>query len=185
MRPHTKRRLMYAAALVVACAGLYLATMKATPASNVVAAVLGYLASRLWDSWTDSRQRLHDRRRELYSQLLRPWVTYQYAMTRKDYALKKEALGYLTSPGWFQAKADLAFYASDTVLRAFLTWHRPLPDTPEAGVKGLVYYARLIRAIREDLGFGVTALSDADLLEPLTNFSDEDRRAFDRTAAST
>ncbi|HVQ36527.1 MAG TPA: hypothetical protein VMS31_03290 [Pyrinomonadaceae bacterium] len=151
----------------------------------LVAGGVGFLATKLYESWKESRQRLHDKKRDVYAKLLAPFLALHLQILKGDgdrpaHKVVREKM----TTQMVDATFDAVLYASDDVLKL---WGRirtaGLQNTDPTIV--LVWYMRLLKAMRKDVGNSYTALSEADIMLLFVNFTDDDLIGFVELAAKT
>lgn len=142
---------------------------------------IGFLVTKLYDSWKESRTRLYDKKREIYSRLLAPWIRVFAAQIEKNLGAKEISTEDIIKefakdlPG---ATFDAMLYASDEVLQKYGRMRASSLGGGSAGPMVLVLFAQLIKAIRRDLGNTYSSVSEEDLLGLVVNWTDADRASF-------
>jgi hypothetical protein len=174
-------------AIVAGCAAAVLWLLYRLPATTgpLVAAAIGFLASKFYESLKESKQRLHDKKREVYSKLLAPILALHLQMLKpdKDRPAHEVVLEKMTSQ-MVEATFDAVLYASDEVLKLWARIRTGAMQNLEGGVI-LVLYMRLLKAMRKDVGNTYTSLTEADILMLFVNFSEDDFRTFFEAVAKT
>lgn len=172
--------------LATAIAGILwlLYKLPATVAA-LIAGGIGFLVTKLYESWKESRQRLHDKKRDVYAKLLAPFLVLHLQILKGegDRPAHKVVREKMTTQ-MVDATFDAVLYASDDVLKL---WGRirtaGLQNTDPNIV--LIWYMRLLRAMRKDVGNTYTALTEADIMLLFVNFTDDDLAGFVELAAKT
>lgn len=96
-----------------------------TPAGGLplLTATLGFVVSRIYESFTENRARLYERRREAYATMLRPWRGVIASMIA---ARRGEQPEITMTPELATQATDAGFegilYASDEVLRRYVAF---------------------------------------------------------------
>ncbi|TAK64715.1 MAG: hypothetical protein EPO24_03100 [Bacteroidetes bacterium] len=140
-----------------------------------IAAAIGFLASRFYESWKESRSRLYDKKREVYSNLLRPWrdillIAIKNRDSEKEIPITPEMIRQST-----EAAFDAILYASDDVVKQYGNFRTMnVGATPEAS-KILLTVASLLKAMRRDLGYRFTSVDEVDILTMFVNMDSSER----------
>ncbi|MEA2166486.1 MAG: hypothetical protein QOK37_4613 [Thermoanaerobaculia bacterium] len=151
------------------------------PISALLAGAIGFLISKVVESWKESRERLHDKKREVYAKLLAPMLALQLQMLKGGDRPAHEVVLTEMSAQMVTATFDAVLYASDEVLKL---WGR-IRTAGLTGEQILVLYMRLLKAIRKDVGNTYTSINEADILRLFVNFSDEDLAKYLLLSAQT
>ncbi|MGZ5445942.1 MAG: hypothetical protein ACXW5U_27055 [Thermoanaerobaculia bacterium] len=174
-------------AVLAAFVGFALWLLYQLPATvaALVAGGIGFLASKLYESWKESRQRLHDKKRDVYAKLLAPMLQLHLQILKgdDDKPAHKVILEKMTTQ-MVEATFDAVLYASDDVLKLWGRIRTGGLQNLEPGVV-LVLYMRLLKSMRKDVGNTYTTLTEADILMLFVNFSDEDFAGFLDLASKT
>ncbi len=166
-----------AVALVVAAgAAIWLLVRGPAPASAAVAAGVGFLISKLFESAKESRARLYETKREVYWDLLGPWLRL---LSERERPLTAEDIAKEMGPAIVEASFRGILYASDDVLREHIRMRRAGLSGDDAGPELLLRHARMLKAMRKDLGHTFTSLSEVELLEMFVNMKPENRNTLE------
>jgi hypothetical protein len=151
----------------------------------LVAGGVGFLASKFYESLKESKQRLHDKKREVYAKLLAPILALHLEMLKpnKEQPAHEVVLAQMTTQ-MVEATFDSVLYASDEVLKLWARIRTSSLQNLEPGVI-LVLYMRLLKAMRKDVGNTYTSLTEADILMLFVNFTDDDFQSFFESVART
>ncbi|HEV7766646.1 MAG TPA: hypothetical protein VGQ76_16720 [Thermoanaerobaculia bacterium] len=168
--------------LLLVAAGLFglvrwIVSLPPTFAALVIGA-FGFVAARLYESWRDSRQRLHDKKREVYAKLLAPMMALHLQIVEGEESPGARLREKMTVQ-MIEATFDAVLYASDDVLKLWAQLREPTND----GGMTLFLYMRLITLMRKDVGGACTNITEADLVRLFITHSDADFEAFAESAA--
>ncbi len=135
-------------------------------AAAVVGFVVWYFQSRL-EALRRERERLHDDRRKVYTDILEPFVLIFAGI--KDPAENAKALKLMLSPKYKKAAFEFGFVGSDEVVKAFNALmqyvYQSSDDKHEADPRVLMQlYGELMLCIRRNVGDKGTKLTPADML---------------------
>jgi hypothetical protein len=151
------------------------------PISALLAGAIGFLISKIFESLKESKERLHQKKREVYAKLLAPMLALHLQILKgEEQPAHDVVLGQMTSQ-MVEATFDAVLYASDDVLKL---WGR-IRTAGLTGEQVLVLYMRLLRAIRKDVGNTFTSVTEANILRLFVNFSDEDLQKYLSSSAQT
>ena len=148
-----------------------------TTAVPIIAAIVGlagwYLRSRL-EAVRRERERLQSERRELYIQILEPYIK-AFSQPNIKGGSKQRSDTDLTrlvkSFDYRKASFELIFIGSDdviTALNCFLQHFYTLENNPSSdsdSIEGLHLFGQLLLCIRQDLGNRKTKLGETEVLE--------------------
>lgn|GEM_PF-2414586 len=151
----------------------------------LVAGAVGFLASKFYESLKDSKQRLHDKKREVYAKLLAPILALHLEMLKpsKERPAHEVVLEQMTTQ-MVEATFDAVLYASDEVLKLWARIRTGSLQNLDSGVI-LVLYMRLLKAMRKDVGNTFTSLTEPDILMLFVNFTESDFQSFFESVART
>ena len=155
----------------------WIASLPPTVAALVIGA-FGFVAARLYESWRDSRQRLHDKKREVYAKLLAPMMALHLQIIEGEESPGARLREKMTVQ-MIEATFGAVLYASDDVLKLWAQLREPTND----GGMTLFLYMRLIKLMRKDVGGAFTSITEADLVRLFVTYSDADFKAFAESAA--
>jgi hypothetical protein len=145
-----------------------------------IAAGLGFAASRIYESWKESKARLHEKKREVYSKLLKPYQSILIGSLSNKVSSSKKTND--VSPAMIELAANAAFdtilYGSDDVVRAYGTFRNVNAGEQVSTEMTLRNLSRLLKAMRKDLGHSWTTLNDAEILEMFINLTTEEKIKF-------
>lgn len=149
----------------------------------LVAGAIGFLITKLHESWKESRQRLHDKKRDVYAKLLAPFLALHLEILKGDTGrpAHKTVRENMTTQ-WVEATFDAVLYASDDVLKLWGQIRTSALTSADPNAI-MVRYMRLLKAMRRDVGNTYTAVSEADIMRLFVNFSDAELDAFIAAAA--
>lgn len=145
----------------------------------IIAAGLGFLVSRLYETWKENKTRLYEKKREVYARLLHPWQSIlvgTIAAKDKKGVEQKLPTEFITKAA--NAAFDAILYASDDVIRDYGNFRT---CTAEAGVTTEIMFGRLtklLKSIRKDLGNTYTNLTDVEILQMFMNLTPEEKIKF-------
>lgn len=152
------------------------------PLSTIAAAAIGFVATKIYEAWNEGKSRLHEKKREVYQQLLDPYFRLTLsAITKEDAA----TLGATLGPDMVKATFQGIMFASDDVLRRLNEIRFEALKTDVSGVRLLVHLSRLLKAVRKDLGHSFTSLSDIEILALFVNMTAEDIAKFQSATLQT
>jgi uncharacterized membrane protein len=161
-------------------AGLvYLYLKVPAPVSALLGASAGFVVTKFYESLKEGRARLHDKKRDVYHRLLQPFFKLHMQIVRGGEVPAHEVIVTEMGEAMVEATFDAVLYASDDVLKLYAQMREE-----SDGVKILVLYMRLLRAIRKDLGHSVTSITDSDILRLFVNFKGGELEHFRQTSAS-
>ncbi len=134
------------------------------------------------EEYKDAERSLSDERRDLYKQLLAPWLE-GYLGDMDDPAVVAAQDKMFASIEYKRAMFDMTLVASDEVVRIFgeMTRHSHLMsvEDPSADAAGVIrLWARLLLEIRKSVGNKGTRLKPIDMLRPAIKDIDEHAQAF-------
>lgn len=142
----------------------------------LVAGAIGFLASRIYEAWRESRARLYEKKREVYKKLMAPW---QNLLLKS--ITKKEDNPQLSNDELEQT-ANAAFeailYASDDVVKQYGKFRNMDFANLEEPKIMLRELAILYKEMRKDLGHSFTSLDEIDILLMFINMSEEEREEY-------
>jgi len=139
-----------------------------------LAAAIGFFVNKYYETWQGNRARLHDKKREVYFALVKPWGDI--------IALKKRE----KPSAEIEHQFDLILYGSDEVIKEYLAFEkfarkeREKIADPAKGDDVMVaetfsHMAFLLKTMRKDLGHTFTKLDEADILDTFIPLNDEIR----------
>jgi len=166
----------------VAALVLWLFAKLPAPVAALIAGGGGFLISKLYESWRESKERLHEKKREVYAKLLAPMLALHLQLLRKnqDKPAHEVVLSEMTAQ-MVEATFDAVLYASDEVLKL---WGR-IRTAELTGEHVLVLYMRLLKAIRRDVAGAFTSVTEADIIRLFVNFTDDDFQKYLNSSAQT
>ena len=131
-----------------------------------VGLLVWYLTSKV-EAVLREREKLQDDRRQIYAQVLEPYIRVFAASTNPSET--KKALRQIASYDYRRASFELAMIGSDEVVRTLNDmmqyFYRFDAEDKSADPKTMVqYWGRVLLAIRRDLGNKKTKLSEIDML---------------------
>jgi hypothetical protein len=145
----------------------------------------GRSGRRAFESLKESKQRLHDKKRDVYAKLLAPILALHLQILKpEDGRPSHEVILEQMTGQMVDATFDAVLYASDDVLKLWRNIRTASWRNLEGGVV-LVLYMRLLKAMRKDVGNTFTTLSEADILMLFVNFNDDDFARFLTDVANT
>ena len=169
--------------LLIICGLLWLTVWGVSKISSdwlpIITAGLGFLASRLYETWKENKTRLYEKKRDVYARLLHPWQSILIGViATKDKKGNEQKLSpeFITKAA--QAAFDAILYASDDVIRDYGNFRT---CTAEDGVTTEIMFARLtklLKSIRKDLGNTYTNLTDVEILQMFMNLTPEEKIRF-------
>jgi hypothetical protein len=158
--------------LIAALGLLWLLVRGPQPLSTFAAAAVGFGASKLYESWAESKTRLHEKKRDVYQQLLEPYLRLTLSSITKEDAGK---LGASMAPEVVRSTFQAIMYGSDDVLRRVNDLRRESQKGTVEGTRLLFLIGSLLRAVRRDLG-NFTTMSEVEILDLFVNMSPEDQQ---------
>ena len=113
------------------------------------------------------KEKLQEERRKIYIQVLEPYIRI-FAGIKNPLETKK-ALSQITSFDYRRASCELNMMGSDDVVRALNELMQHIYSLEKGDVSAkpeamLVYWSRVLLAIRRDLGNKKTSLTEVDML---------------------
>ncbi len=142
----------------------------------VIAGGVGFLISRFYESWKENKQRLYDKKREVYSVLLRPYINIltNSMMNKAIGTNRTENVTEEMFETAIQAGFDSILYASDDVVKAYGIFRNMQLTNPTSTKVLFSNLSQLLRAMRKDLGHTWTNLSDREMLAIFINLTPQE-----------
>ena len=141
-----------------------------------IAAAIGFLGRWVIDSIKENRARLHDKKRQVYSSLLKPWVGILISTINKN---QSNAEGEITSDTIAQAieaAFDTILYGSDEVVLRYGEF-RNLAVSDTIDIPLILYrFATVLLSMRKDIGHTFTTVDEIDILAMFINMDDAERK---------
>jgi len=130
--------------------------------------VLGWYLRSSVETIRIEKEKLQDERRQIYTQILEPYIRI-FAGAKNPRETKK-AISQITSFEYRKASFELSLMGSDDVVRAVneLIQHTFRLERDGASSRPeelLIYWGRVLIAIRRDLGGTGTKLTEIDMLK--------------------
>lgn len=143
-----------------------------------IAGGIGFSISRLYETWKENKTRLYEKKREVYSRLIRPWQSILISsMANKDKKNDvKVSPELITEAG--NAAFDAILYASDEVIKDYGIFRTTAAEgnpTPELVLGNLT---KLLKSIRKDLGHTYSNLTDTEILLMFMNLTETEKQKF-------
>lgn len=167
---------------IIAGIGWFLIWMLSKISSDwlpVITAGIGFLVSRLYETWKENKTRLYEKKRDVYARLLHPWQSILIGnIANKDKKNSEQKLSPELITEAAKAAFDAILYASDDVIKDYGYFRNV---TAEAGVTVEIVLGRLtklLKSIRRDLGNTYSNLSDVEILQMFMNLTPEEKLKF-------
>lgn len=161
--------------VVVVVAGLVWLLASSPPSLQpIVAGGIGFLASRVYEGWKESRTRLHPKKVEVYSGLLQPYREILFSSITKP-GRQADGIPTKTIKQMTEVAFEAILYASDDVIRSYGVLRNLSSDSPAEGATVPMALGKLLKAMRKDLGHRYTSLDEIDILAMFVNMSSSER----------
>lgn len=154
-----------------------------THITALVGGAIGFLVSRIYESYQAYKARLYEKKREVYNNLIAPWQnilvkTITQENDEKESSTSEEEKENLISKKEkeqaVRAAFDAILYASDEVIKEYGKFRNiainAAKNDPMEALSGL---ANLYRVMRSDLGH-YTSLSDYEILRLFINLDSKE-----------
>lgn len=168
--------------IIIGMAFLAIWLMKNIPAIWIpfIAAGLGFLLSRIYESWKESKARLYEKKREVYSNLLKPYQNVLINSMVNRNANENESTELNSKMIEFAANSafEAIMFASDDVVKAYGDFRNTSISEKPTSETIMRNFSRLLRAMRKDLGHSWTSLSDIEILAMFINLTPEERLKY-------
>ena len=128
---------------------------------TLLAGGIGYMVSRLIESWKESRTRLHEKKREVYKNLMAMW---------QNVSPKEIEQGV-------HAAFESVLYASDGVVKSYGTL-RNLDFAISPPEQTLFKVAGVYMEMRKDLGHSFSTVDEVDILKMFINLSSAEQERY-------
>lgn len=175
-----KSDLIYSSILLVIIAIIgwliyYFFSNLSMPTLTIISGAVGFIISKIYDSIRDNKQRMYEKKREVYFQLIKPYREVLKGVNNKkavdpDETMISEAI---------DAGFDNILYASDEVVKAYGDFRNITADgnnpQPELVLKKL---AILLKAMRKDLGNQFSTLDEVDILKIFINIGAQEENRY-------
>ncbi|HQV52851.1 MAG: hypothetical protein IPI00_15435 [Flavobacteriales bacterium] len=144
---------------------------------TLLAGGIGYMVSRLIESWKESRTRLHEKKREVYKNLMAMWQN----VLVKSISNKANKQEHQLSPKEIEQGVHAAFesvlYASDGVVKSYGTL-RNLDFANSPPEQTLFKVAGVYMEMRKDLGHSFSTVDEVDILKMFINLSSAEQERY-------
>ena len=145
----------------------------------LITAGIGFLVSRLYETLKENKTRLYEKKREVYTRLLYPWLSILIQIiSAKDKKVPIKNLSSKALADLAQAAFDAILYASDDVIKAYGSFRTLDPEQNEYTEVVLGRLTKLLKSIRKDLGNTYSNLKDIEILQMFMNLTPEEKIKF-------
>lgn len=156
--------------------GLVYFFSKSSPTiSTLLAGAIGFIISKFYESIRENKQKLHEKKREVYLKLIKPYRDVIINPSKNNGELevtpeiRKEAI---------EAAFDAILYASDDVVRTYGEFRNmPLNNVDKSEII-LNKLALVLRSMRKDLGNQYSNLDEVQILKMFINMSSTDEERY-------
>jgi hypothetical protein len=141
-----------------------------------IAAAIGFLGRWVIDSIKENRARLHEKKRQVYSSLLKPWVGVLVGTINKNQSTAEAVITSDTVAQAVEAAFDTILYGSDDVVLRYGEF-RNLAASDTIDVPLILYrFATVLLSMRKDIGHTFTTVDEIDILAMFINMNDAERK---------
>ena len=144
---------------------------------TLLAGGIGYMVSRLIESWKESRTRLHEKKREVYKNLMAMWQN----VLVKSISNKANKQEHQLSPKEIEQGVHAAFesvlYASDGVVKSYGTL-RNLDFANSPPEQTLFKVSGGYMEMRKDLAPSFATVDEVDILKMFINLSSAEQERY-------
>jgi len=142
----------------------------------LIAAGFGFIVNKAYESNKESKEKIFEKKREAYLNLLRPWRDIFLNIIDKDnnfHELTKQEINKAR-----EAAFDAMLYASDEVVKKYAAF-RTIDYTKMTEPSLIVYYfGNLVLCIRKDLGYSDTKVDEFDFMITFLNLTEDEKLKY-------
>ncbi len=138
----------------------------------IVVAGMSFVISRIYESVKSNKERLYEKKRDVYRKLLDPYVKSLISMTKEE-SEREDVITDEVVAEAIVCAFDAVLYASDDVIKSYSQFRiDALKKGDTASIANNL--ANLLKAMRKDLGHTFTTLSNLDILQAFINFDENE-----------
>ena len=139
------------------------------PFATIIAGVVGFLGSKFYEAYTQDKTRLFEKKREIYHQLIKPFRDVLINTKLKKDTEHEGPLPDEFIKGAIEAAFDSMFYASDDVIKLYGEYRSISVNGLVDSDYNLKSLAKLLKAMRKDLGNKYSSIDEVDILKLFIN----------------
>ena len=161
--------------------GIVIVALKAPPTvTAIMTGALGFIGSKLYETYQDNKRRNFETKKEIYLKLLEPYKDLLIsAIVKKDV---KAELDQKKMEKSVHAAFDAILYASDNVVKAYGDFRFISSQSVENKIDGrliLLALASLMKEMRKDIGEW-TSINEVQLLMMFSNLTQNDKSELNK-----
>ena len=141
-----------------------------------IAAAIGFLARWVIDSIKESKARLHEKKKQVYSNLLKPWIGILTSTIKANQTGGQDSITPETIQQAIEAAFDNILYGSDEVILRYGEFRNMTVGNP-VNITPLWYrFGTLLLSMRKDLGHTFSTVDEIDILAMFMNMDEAMRK---------
>jgi len=137
----------------------------------LLAGAVGWFFKRRYEELQELEGRLREERRRIYWDLLEPYVRLFAGIKTNDKQAEKDVQQTILSFDYRKTGFEVDLIGSDEVINAWNTMMQQVYRADETGVQDpnaiMLYFGKVLLAIRKDLGNKKTKLNEVDMLKAM------------------